>query len=817
MVITQGRIFICGDFNSRVGELDDHIAGIDQIPSRDVKDYTVNAYGEILIDFLINSNFCILNGRNFTKNDFTSVSVKGASVVDYCLVPHDSMDHFSDFCVTLTSDVINNCKNIIKFAPSSIPDHSLLSWNILCNITRKKTDHFGNTSDSYDKFDRSYFSNYFLCNSDILSEVNSTIDTLEQGMRTQNDVNIAYDKWCEIVKNAMYENVPYKSIKIGPGTGSKKRRPGKPWWTDNLSDLWCKLSIAEKQWLQCYNRADRVSFKAKYVSIRKQFDAEVQRAKRRHWYNLQKDILNECNVDRSSFWKSVGRIGITQANKKIIPDEVVLADGSVSADPSDVLLKWKIEFSNLFNNPNVSCDNRYNIVNGDYDTLSFNSDMSVLEVKKVIDEGKLGKANGIDGIPTEALKNDTAVMFMHALFNVCFKSGTIPNIWGKNVINPIPKSASMDPRNPLSYRGISLTCSVYKLYCAILNNRLSNWAENRDVIVDEQNGFRKKRSTIDHLFTLTNIIDTRKKRKQSTFAAFIDFKKAYDYINRDLLWKKLYDIGIKGKMLGAVQSLYDSVYSCVRINSKHTEWFTVKSGLRQGCILSPLLFNLYINDLAVYLKSLDIGIDYGSDKICMLLYADDIVLLAKDEKDLQCLLNALNNWCSTNDMYINSSKSQIVHFRPLSVCRTSFSFICGVHTLNIVDRYMYLGLMLQEHLDFNVTAKVVAQSASRALGLLIAKCKSSGGLPYDVFTHLYDSTVWPTISYGSAIWGYRSYSCVNAVQFRAMRFFLGVGRYTPNVAVSGEMGWISPEIRQWKSIAIHLSRVSYMLDCRVNK
>jgi hypothetical protein len=117
--------------------------------------------------------------------------------------------------------------------------------------------------------------------------------------------------------------------------------------------------------------------------------------------------------------------------------------------------------------------------------------------------------------------------------------------------------------------------------------------------------------------------------------------------------------------------------------------------------------------------------------------------------------------------------------------------------------------MLQEHIDFNVTAKVVAQSASRALGLLIAKCKSALGLPYEVFTHLYDSTVWPTISYGSAIWGYRSYSCVNAVQFRAMRFFFGVGRYTPNVAVSGEMGWISPEIRQWKSIAIHLSSLLY--------
>ena len=121
-------------------------------------------------------------------------------------------------------------------------------------------------------------------------------------------------------------------------------------------------------------------------------------------------------------------------------------------------------------------------------------------------------------------------------------------------------------------------------------------------------------------------------------------------------------------MLSAVQSIYASLYSCVRVNSKHTYWFTVKSGLRQGCILSPLLFNLYINDLAIYIQSFDIGVDYGSDRICILLYADDIVLLAENEKGLQCLLNALNNWCSNNDMYINSNKSEFVYFRPVSMC-----------------------------------------------------------------------------------------------------------------------------------------------------
>ena len=146
---------------------------------------------------------------------------------------------------------------------------------------------------------------------------------------------------------------------------------------------------------------------------------------------------------------------------------------------------------------------------------------------------------------------------------------------------------------------------MYKLYCSILNSRLSSWSDENHKLVDEQNGFRKGKSTTDHISSLVNIIDTRKKLKKSTFCAFIDFKKAYDTINRPMLWKRLTDIGISGKMFQAVKSLYTSVKSCVRVNSYRTEWFDVNCGLRQGCVLSPLLFNLFIDDLAVFLKSLD--------------------------------------------------------------------------------------------------------------------------------------------------------------------------------------------------------------------
>ncbi|CAG2252315.1 unnamed protein product [Mytilus edulis] len=120
----------------------------------------------------------------------------------------------------------------------------------------------------------------------------------------------------------------------------------------------------------------------------------------------------------------------------------------------------------------------------------------------------------------------------------------IPELWSRGIITPIPKSSTSDPRDPMSYRGITLAPTSYKLYCGVLNSRLTVKLDELNFIHDEQNGFRSNRSTIDHLSTITSIIETRKMCKLSTFAAVIDFKKAYDTVNRFLLFCKLESIGI---------------------------------------------------------------------------------------------------------------------------------------------------------------------------------------------------------------------------------------------------------------------------------
>jgi hypothetical protein len=179
------------------------------------------------------------------------------------------------------------------------------------------------------------------------------------------------------------------------------------------------------------------------------------------------------------------------------------------------------------------------------------------------------------------------------------------------------------------------------------------------------------------------------------------------------------------------------------------------------------------------------------DDTCLsiLLFADDIALISDSEESLQAMPDSLSEWCYKWRLQINPDKTKVMHFRPVSVPMTDFNFKCCNSPIAIVDSYKYLGLNLNENLDLEKIAKSVAKSAQRALGLLIAKHKALGGMPHDVFSKLYDALVSPVIEYAASIWGHREFSSITTIQNRACRFFMGVTKFTPNMAVQGDMGW----------------------------
>ena len=399
-------------------------------------------------------------------------------------------------------------------------------------------------------------------------------------------------------------------------------------------------------------------------------------------------------------------------------------------------------------------------------------------------------------LPNEVFFNANSVLLIHTLFEKCFESGILPDTWSESVIKPIPKNKTNDPRIPLNYRGISLIPTMCKLFSMVLNNRLTKVIESLDMVRDEQNGFRKTRACIDHLYVLTTIIKNRKVRNLPTFACMVDFAKAFDKTDREMLLFKLLINGLRGKIYQYIKAMYLSTKCCLNINTVLTDWFSTESGLKQGDNLSSTLWNIFLNDLVDEINNLNVGIPIDDHMLSILLYADDMVLLAENEQNLQLMIQKLDEFCSKWRLTINVDKTNIIHFRQITTPRSNYEFKCGNKILSYASKYKYLECILSETMDFTVTVECLAESAERALGMLINRFFANKHMSFQTYTKLYHSCICPIMDYASDVWGHKYYSKCDTVQNKAIRIFLGVHKYASNVAIQGDVAWIPPHIRR---------------------
>ena len=255
--------------------------------------------------------------------------------------------------------------------------------------------------------------------------------------------------------------------------------------------------------------------------------------------------------------------------------------------------------------------------------------------------------------------------------------------------------------------------------------------------------------------------------------------KAFDWVNRDLLFLRLLQYGVDGKFYRTIKTLYRNNVSCVKINDCNTDLFKISSGVRQGDTLLPSLFSLFMND--VELKNLNIGIGINGKTVCTLFYADDIVLFAENEEDLQRLIEHVYKWCNKWKMFVNSDKTKVVDFRNSRKPVSLFKFSYGDMDLEIVKTYNYLGV------NFDCI-KARSDAASRAFGGIVSKCKQYSDVGYNTYCHLFDSFVVPVQDYACEIWWNSNINMCDKITERAMRYYLGVHNLTPLPALYGEMG-----------------------------
>ena len=235
---------------------------------------------------------------------------------------------------------------------------------------------------------------------------------------TQNKLDSAYKDLCDVIKEEMVERLPKKHVKPSNSCENKRRKVGKPWWSEELTDTWNDMCDYEKQWRKCKALAEKSRFKRLFLDKRKHFDIQVRRAKRLYWYKVQSDLLDNANTNQSEFWKSIGKVGIS--TNKNIPMEVVLDDGSISYDTEVVLDKWKTCFSELYNHHTNTNDSSNNVRIDEYveNGPLFNDDITLFEIQKAVREAKAHKATGLDDIPSEVFKMTLYLSYIFFLTNV---------------------------------------------------------------------------------------------------------------------------------------------------------------------------------------------------------------------------------------------------------------------------------------------------------------------------------------------------------------------------------------------------------------
>ena len=491
--------------------------------------------------------------------------------------------------------------------------------------------------------------------------------------------------------------------------------------------------------------------------------------------NLKLKLRRLNSSNPKDYWKFINRIG--EQKTKITPEmeslvnhlQSINLDDSHDTDDKEILLQVNINDNNV----------------------TLNSRITKTEIEKCIKSLKNGKAAGTDKVLNEYIKfsKHKLLHVYELIFNTILETGIIPSQWTQGNIIPIYKNKG-DPKVPDNYRPITLLSCVSKLFTAVLNSRLNAFLDENSLLQENQAGFRRQYSTIDHIFTLHSLSEILKHKKKKLFCIFIDFSKAFDSVWRVGLWRKLLNYNIGGKFLRLVVNLYKDIKSCVTLNNIQSNFFESNCGVRQGENLSPILFSLFLNDLDDYLISkgnsgVKVESTNKSIEILSMLYADDSILISDDPAKLQKTLNDFSSYCSLWKLNINASKTKALIFGGKHNSKSKFTI--GNKPIETVDSYKYLGTLFSKSGKFLKARKHIMQQAKKALFLFYKRIYNLS-LPIDLIFKLFDNTITPILCYSSEVWGHEDANLLERVHTDFLRRLFGLRKSTPLYMLYGETG-----------------------------
>ncbi len=614
--IKSSNIILIGDFNARTRDLSDTIydeENSDLIPDltsskikykRNNQDNIINKYGKKLVDYCIETSSYIANGRTLGdfQGKFTCYEHNGTSTVDYAVICETLYPHITKFMVSTPKYKSDHCmieleiklpKGIV-FSYENIRIQSRpLKWDI------KNIEVFKSHMKSP-------------CTIKLINEIESCF---------MNKQDVMNDDILEKI-NFLYT---YKSPKSKEKQKPKKQN--KKWYDASCYELNRKMKSLAK--LNQRNPGNN-EIRRNLNMFKKQYKKMLKEKKRKWNDKIMSKLQNLESEDPKQYWNLINELRNTQKNNNI--------------SNSNNFEKF---YENLFSKYSHSEKSKYNLISMEVEELlksnelNKETDFTLKELNESLAKLKNNKTAGPDRIPAEMIKNSpqSVLKIILMLINRIKNTGQYPKIWSLGYTTLLHKDG--DDEDPDNYRAITICSAMAKLFALMIKNRLEIKVVENKMIGDYQIGFKKGSRPADHLFILKSVIDNYI-QKRKVFTCFVDYKKAYDNVWRDGLYYKLLKYGIDPSMVKIIRNMYSNTQQGLKINGSVTNPFRSYRGVRQGCVLSPLLFNLFINDIPDIFDKSCKPIFLNDTPINCLMYADDLMVLSETEEGLKSSLNKLS-------------------------------------------------------------------------------------------------------------------------------------------------------------------------------
>ena len=603
---------------------------------------------------------------------------------------------------------------------------------------------------------------------------------------------------------------------------NKNRKKGKtnkvPWYSDKCQKLKRSLNRAEKEYRKDHHNLRK---RDHLFSTRKKFKSLCKASERAFRDKLSSTLFQAEKHNPENFWSAIKKMkqwgkNTSEPGESIPPSEWLDYFQNLLSEKSTTSTKLLNELQSLEQEPYFS---------------ELDYQITDTEVSKALKRLNTKASPGPDKIPGSHLLAGKIILMpvLKLFFNKMFSMASHSSIFSLNYMKAIFKKG--DPSDPDNYRGIAIGSVLAKVFNLIILERVESRICRTHPISSNQIGFKKGHRTGDHIFVLNSIVNKIvKNEKRKLFTAFIDFRKAFDRINHELLFLKLQRLGIKGLLYKNIKAMYQSITYLVRVCGGHLDPIKSFIGLKQGGVLSPLFFNIYIDDIASIFDETCDPLQAFHFPLSHLLYADDLVIMSTSHQGLNKCLENLDKYCKTWQLEVNLKKSQVVIFNPAGRLLNGYSFKYQGKPIQIVKNYCYLGIDFACSGSLRLGRKNIMEKACKAMSPLLSiipefkiTCKKSLNLfhsfirPIALYNsenlaHLTHHQIRALEENKTTLLEYVTKSEINTVHQKFLKYVLGVKRSCSNIATLGELGEFPLHIHGLVSMLSFWHRTTQMHD-----